>query len=159
MCNIRSHFVTIDSTAVDGIMKEVCPESDVRNIEFNAENRETYWMNIFDFKRFHASKQKVFTGVIETDGVAMYVHDRQLKADSPIPFLLSILTKRGEKEAGPAAQQVQSNDFVVGADPGNTDTVTIAALERGGNGIEGNLRQKGMCLLRFSSAGCYRESG
>ena len=56
-------------------------------------------------------------------------------------------------------QKVQDNDFVVGADPGNTNIVTIAVPKRAEDGTEGNLRQKHMRLLRFSRARYYRESG
>jgi hypothetical protein len=62
LCNIKSHFVTIDSGVLPGIMKEISPEFSVSRGEFSGENRETYWGNIFDFKRLKISKQKVFTG-------------------------------------------------------------------------------------------------
>jgi hypothetical protein len=70
LCNIKSHFVTIDSTVLYGIMREISPEFNFRKKEFTRETRETYWKDIFDFKRLKPSKQKVFTGMIETDGVA-----------------------------------------------------------------------------------------
>jgi hypothetical protein len=73
MYNIMSHFVTIDSRILLGIMSEISPEFDVSRKEFSSENRETYWKSIFDFKRLKVSKQKVFTGVIETDGVSIYM--------------------------------------------------------------------------------------
>jgi hypothetical protein len=73
MCNITSHFVTIDSRILRGIMREISPEFNVSREEFTGENRETYWKNIFNFKRLKVSKQKVFTGVIETDGVSIYM--------------------------------------------------------------------------------------
>jgi hypothetical protein len=64
-----------------------------------------------------------------------------------------------EKEADPETRKVQDNDFVVGADPGNTNIITIAAPKRAEDGTDGNLRQKDMRLLRFSRARYYRESG
>jgi hypothetical protein len=54
--NIESHCVTIGSRVLYGIMREICPEFDVRKTEFPGENRETYWKNIFDFKRPKVSK-------------------------------------------------------------------------------------------------------
>jgi hypothetical protein len=51
MCKIKSHFVTIDSAVLHGIMKEISPEFSVSREEFSGENRETHWKNIFDFKR------------------------------------------------------------------------------------------------------------
>ena len=97
-------------------MKEICPEFNVNGEEFCGENRETYWKNIFDFKRLRVSKQKLFTGMIETDGVAMCVHYRRLKKDRQVPPSAAPLTKHeGEKEADSATQEVQDNDLVVDA--------------------------------------------
>jgi len=103
VCNIKSHFVTIDSIVLYSIMMEISPELNVSREEFTGENRETYWKSIFDFKRLKVSKQKVFTGMIETDGVAMCVHSRRLKKDRPGPPLASPVTKDEEnKEEDPA---------------------------------------------------------
>jgi len=60
------------------------------------------------------------------------------------------------KKAGSEKQKVQDNDFAVGADPGNTNIISIAAPTRAENGTHGNLRQKDMRLLRFSRAIYYR---
>jgi len=54
---------------------------------------------------------------------------------------------------------VQKNDFVVDADPGNTNIITIAVPKRAEDDIHGSLRRKNMRLLRFSTARYYRESG
>jgi hypothetical protein len=103
VCNIKSQFVTIDSRILYSIMMEISPEFNVSREEFTGENRETYWKSIFDFKRLKVSKQKVFTGMIETDGVAMCVHSRRLKKDRPGPPLASPVTKDEEnKEEDPA---------------------------------------------------------
>jgi hypothetical protein len=58
LCNIKSHFVTIDSAVLHGIMRQISPEFAVRKTEFPGENRETYWGNIFDFKLLDPSKTK-----------------------------------------------------------------------------------------------------
>jgi len=73
LSNIKSYFVTIDSRILYGIIREISPEFDARQTEFTGETRETYWKNIFDFKSLKVSKKKVFTDVIETDGVAIYM--------------------------------------------------------------------------------------
>jgi len=149
LCNIKSHFVTIDSRVLYGIMKEICPEFDARKTEFSGENRETYWKNIFDFKRLRVSKQKARTGVIESDRVAICVHYRRLKADRPVPSSILYVTKHeDEKEAGPATQKVHENHFVVGAGPGNTNIMTITTRHCGDDGVDGNLRQKHTRVLK-----------
>jgi len=156
MSNIKSHFVTIDSSVLYGIMKEIIPEFDVNRKEFTCDNRETDWKNSFNFKRLEVNKQKVFTGMIENDGLAICVHYRRLKTDRPVP---SSAKHEDEKDRGPATKKAHENDFVVRAHPGNTNIVTIAAPKRVEDGTDGNLRQKDMRLLRFSRARYYRESG
>jgi len=113
--NIKSHFVTIDSAVLHGIMREISPEFDVSREEFSGENRETYWMSIFDFKRPKVSKKKVFTGSIETDGVALCVHYRRLKKVRPTPPSAAPVMKDEEnKEEDPVTQEEQDDDLVVG---------------------------------------------
>jgi hypothetical protein len=174
MCNIRSHFVTIDSRILYDIMKGISTVFNVSREYFTGENRETYWKNIFDFKRLRVSKQKLFTGIIESDGVALCVHYRRLKTNRPVPPSVSPVTKREEKEADPVTQEVEdndlvvdavkheenkqadpetqkvhNNDFVVGADPGNTNIITIAVPKRAEDCTDGNLRQKDIRIFKF----------
>jgi len=98
LCNIKSHFDTTDSRIAHGSIKEISPEFDVRRTEFTGGNRETYWKNIFNFKRLKVSKQKVFTGMIETDEVVLCVHYRRLKKDRPVPPSAAPVTEDEEKE-------------------------------------------------------------
>jgi len=132
---------------------------DVSNKEFTDENQETYWKkNIFDSKRLRTSKKKEFTGMIESDAIAMRVHYRRLKADRPVLSSLPSLAKREEnKEASPTKQEVHENHFVVGAGPGNTNIRTITTRNCGDDGIDGNLRQKHMRVLKLSRTRYYRE--
>jgi len=85
LCNIKSHFVTVGPCVLYSKMKEIYPEFDLSSKEFTDENRETYWVNMFDFKHLKTSKQKLFTEMIETVGATVCVHDRRLKVDRPIP--------------------------------------------------------------------------
>jgi len=160
LCTVKSHSVTIDSRVLHGIMKKERFELDVSNKEFTGGNQETYWKSIFDFRRLKMSKKEVLTGVIEIDGVAMCVHYRCFKeADRPDLSSISHSVELEEnKETDTATQKVQKNDFVIGADPGNTHIVTTAAPKYEEDGAGGNLRQKDMRLLRFSTARYYRES-
>jgi hypothetical protein len=54
---------------------------------------------------------------------------------------------------------VQKNDFVVDANPGNTNIIPIAAPKYREDANTGNLRQKDMRLVKPSRARYYRESG
>jgi len=160
ICEDKSHFITIDSGVLFGIMKEICPEFDVSREEFTGEDRDTYWRDIFDFKRRKTSKKKVFTGKIESDGVSIGVHYRRSKVDRPVRSSLSPSAKHeDEKEAGPAAHNVHGNDFVIGTErPGNTDTMIVAVPKRGQDGNDGNLHQSDMRLRKSSNARYYRGS-
>jgi len=143
LCTVKSDIVAIDSSVLHGIMKEISPEFDVRNFEFSGENRETYWKNMFDFERLKVSKQKLFPGMIKSDGVAIFVDYKCLKVDRPVPSPASPATKHEHiYEADPVMQEVQENDNVVGADPGDTNIMTIAAPKRAEDGTDGSLRQK-----------------
>jgi len=122
-------------------------------------NRETDWKNIFDFKRLNTSKKKVFTGMIETDGTAICVHDRLLKADRPVVFSISPSAKHEEKkQAGPVTQEIDKNAFVViGPYPGNTTIMTIAASKHGEYRIDGSLPQKTYVSLKSERARYDRD--
>ena len=113
--------------------------------------------------------------MIETDGVAMCVHYRRLKVDRLVPSSVAPSAKHeekkvadpatqevedndvivgaakheDEKEPGPAAQEVEDNDVVIGTDPGHTNIIPVAEPKRAEDGIDGNVRQKDMRLLRF----------
>jgi hypothetical protein len=114
LSNIKSYFVSIDSGVLYGIMREIGPKFSVSRKDFTGENRETHWKRISDSKRPKVSKQNVFTGKIETDGVAFCVHDRRLKTDRPVPPLASPVTRDEDKKtADPAMQEVEDNDLVV----------------------------------------------
>jgi hypothetical protein len=156
MCNIKSHFVTVDSRILYGIMKGISAEFNVSREEFSGENRETSWKSLFDFKRLKASKQKVLTGLIETDGVALCIHYRRLKRDRPVlpsaapatkdedkkeaapvtqevedsDFLVDAAKDEDKKEAELATQEVEHNDLVVDADPGNASVKMRSNLSR-----------------------------
>jgi len=180
MCNIKSHFVTVDSRILYGIMKGISAEFNVSREEFSGENRETSWKSLFDFKRLKVSKQKVFTGLIETDGVALCIHYRRLKRDRPVlpsanhedmktadpatqkvednDCMAAAAKHEDKKEAELATQEVEHNDLVVDADPGNTNIITIALPRRVEDDTDGNLRQKDMRILSFSRARYDRES-
>ena len=54
LCNIKSRVVTIDSRILYGIMKEICPEFDVRKTEFTGTKQETY---LEEYLRFQTSQK------------------------------------------------------------------------------------------------------
>jgi hypothetical protein len=116
-----------------------------------------------EYLRFQMSRneqENLFAGTIEHDGVCKCVQCSSLKVDRRILSSLSPMKSHEEnKEAGSTTQEVQKNDFIVSVDPGNTNIVTIAAPKCQKDGVDGNLCQKDMRLLKFSRARKYGESG
>jgi hypothetical protein len=118
LCSIKSQFVAIDSRILYRIMKEIRSEFDVWKIEFAAESRETHLKNISSISNVSKRASKRYTGMIETDGVAIGVHYRRLKVDRRVQSSSPPSVRHGEnKAADPAMQEVPKNDFVVGACP------------------------------------------
>ena len=70
--------------------------------------------------------------------------------DRLVPSSVAPSAKHEEKKvADSATQEVEDNDVVIGADPGHTNIIPIAVPKRAEDGIDGNVRQKDMRLLRF----------
>jgi hypothetical protein len=74
-------------------------------------------------------------------------------------FVVDAAKHREKKEVDRATQKVHDNGFVVGADPGNTNIITVAVPKRAEDSVDDNLRHKDKRLLRLSRARYYRESG
>jgi len=141
-------------------MKEIRLEFNLSNRGFTGENWETCCKKILDFKRLKTSKNKVLTGIIESDGVAKCVHCRRLKVDRTGPSSLSPTAEHEHaKLEDLATQGGHESDFVVGADPKNTNLVTVAAPKRAEDVNDGNIRHNDVRLLKFSKARYYLESG
>jgi len=104
-----------------------------RQGEVHRRNRETCRKNIFDFKCLKRSTKNVFRGTIGSDGLPIRLHYRRLMADR-------------------TTQEVQKNDFVVDVDSAKSNVKTTAAPKCAQDGIDGNLCQKGMCLIKFARA-------
>jgi len=64
----KSHFVTIDSRVLSVFMKEISPALGVSNKEIIGEDRDSYWQNIFDFKRPRPAKKRYSRGQSTTMG-------------------------------------------------------------------------------------------
>jgi hypothetical protein len=89
----------------------------------------------------------------------MRVHYQRLTADCPVPSSASPSAKHEKKKAGPGTYNPPENNFVVGVGPENKDIMSIAVSKCGNDGIDGNLCQKDMHLLKLSRAKYYRDSG
>jgi len=113
ICNIKSHFVTIDSYSLYGILKENeiidCSE------ETFIENKEAHWNALFKISQLRG-KDCEFGCAIETDGVSVCFHFQRPR-------------RRDESPESEAPQYVpKAEDFVVGCDPGRINVYFMATV-------------------------------
>jgi len=138
---------------------------DVSGVQFFQEGvrRRKPGIVLEEYLRFQMSEykqRKIFTGNIERDGILMNVHYGCLMADRPILSLSVPLTEHEkDKEVGPRRRRCRRTTLSSACDTGNTNIVTIAATNFAEDGIDGNLRQRDMRLLKLSRARYYRDSG
>lgn len=67
LCKLRHNFITVDNDVLLGILKEL-------KIDF--QDIDTEWTKYFDTKQY---SKKEFSNIIETDGVSICIHYKELK--------------------------------------------------------------------------------
>jgi hypothetical protein len=76
LCNIKSHFITIDTSVLYGIMKETklvdCNSMTFTSLKFD------HWCSLFKVGSLKG-QHSIFTGTVETDGVAINFHFQREK--------------------------------------------------------------------------------
>lgn len=76
VCTVRSHFITIDSTSLHGVMKDAelidCGEKEFLSL------KDEHWKSLLQLDRLRGAVSE-FTGTIETDGVALCTHFQKPK--------------------------------------------------------------------------------
>jgi hypothetical protein len=106
ICRIKSHFITIDSSSMLGILEELEMIKNKKSLL-----NEELWKSIIDIDRIRG-KDKTFTGTIDTDGVVVNVHFQK-------PKVVVQNTKTNVE-----------NKRVIGVDPGRTNIFTMAEIDR-----------------------------
>ncbi len=85
VCTIKSHFITIDSTSLHGVMKDSglvnCGEKEFLAL------KEEHWESFLKLRPLQGS-QSTFTGTIETDGVALCTHFQRPKPSKQVDKLI-----------------------------------------------------------------------
>jgi len=117
--SVRSHFVTIDTHSLHGIAKEAKLVK-VSGTEFVKLGQE-HWGSILDYGKV-IGKNKIFTGTIETDGIAVCVHFQKPKARPK---------NKEEVEAWEKALKEDPNVDVVGIDPGRLNIMYAVKMMEG----------------------------
>ena len=81
VCKIKSHFLSIDTKSLQGILYQTKQIEKMTEKEFTA-NRDLYWNMTFEYKKNNKKKKlsnKEFSYMIQTDGVSACVHFLQPK--------------------------------------------------------------------------------
>jgi len=142
LCNVKTHFITVDTSVLYGLMVELGYLKSSAYAAFDA-MRQDQWMSVFKLRRLEGRYTK-FTGTIETDGTAINVHfvRERLVSDS----------STGEEF------RVRPNDFVMSCDPGLKDICSMAIPLKMKDGAR-DVGMRDMKCKTFSRARYYRESG
>ena len=120
ICRVRRHFVTVDTSVLYGIAKELKIIGDDCNYDTFKGVADEQWRSIFDVDRL-AGRAKTFTRTIETDGTAWCVHFTRPKV------------VRCDESTGSAPVVIDHERFrYVGIDPGR-ENIYFAAERTAGN--------------------------
>jgi hypothetical protein len=119
ICQIKSHFVTIDTYVLYGILKEIgfieCNET-----AFVA-SKERSWYALFKISQLQGNGC-TFGCSLETDGISMCLHFERPKEVSSNEFLLS------DRDVEAAQFNPGPQDVVLGCDPGRINIYYMAAV-------------------------------
>ena len=120
ICNIKSHFVTIDTHVLYGIMKEVGVLDDSNSANYITE-REKHWHATFKIAQLEG-KECSFGYSIDTDGTSMCMHFERIKVFFD-----------GEDTTGKIIVPDEifvpgPNDLVTGCDPGRINIYYMATI-------------------------------
>lgn len=134
ICRVRRHFVTVDTSVLYGVAKDVGIIGQGCNFDAFVDLADAHWRSIFDVDRL-AGRSKTFTRTIETDGTSWCVHFTCPKA------------ARGAVQDPPTIDHGRFR--YVGIDPGRE--YIYYAAER--------LEDGAFRTWRLSRRAYYRESG
>jgi len=116
ICRMGAHFMTIDSSSLYGIMKDLKLVNS--NVETFMELADDHWRSFINISKIEG-KQNKFTGTIETDGIAMCSHFKRPK-------------NINDEVTGNNTIQICPNDRVIAIDPGRENIFFGAELLENG---------------------------
>jgi hypothetical protein len=150
VCRIKTHFITIDSDVLYGIMRDArLITSSCTKPVFQALH-SAHWQSFFEYDSLRARDQK-FTGTIETDGVAACVHFlRPKRLDTSSQKLCT--QKHGKQVLN--LLTISDSKRYVAVDGGRRNIMTMA--EKVPDGDSGDTKYVQWVLTREQY---YKESG
>lgn len=142
ICKIKTHFITIDTSALYGLVADLGYVMPSNYAAFEA-MRDDHWRSVFKTSRLEGKNAK-FTNTIETDGTSVCIHfvreKEHFTSSVDEPF------------------RVREDDFVIACDPGGVDIMAMAVPVHSHRGAQ-DLNGEDMRLKTFSRSRYYRESG
>ena len=123
ICKIKRHFITVDSSTLYGIMKDL-KMINCNNQTFQA-LKDDHWNSFLNIQRL-TNDGKLFTGTIETDGVSLCTHFKSPKKPS------------SEKEK----YRYDKNHRVIGIDTGRVNILSCAEVLEDGSIRSFNMTRK-----------------
>jgi hypothetical protein len=129
LSRIKSHFITIDTSSMMGILQELEFIKDSKSVL-----QEELWNSIININHVKG-KNKTFTGTIDTDGVVVNIHFQR-------PKIVKERTSNKETDF--------QNKRIIGVDPGRTNIFTMAEIDKENGSIK---------KYRLTRNQYYSESG
>lgn len=117
VCQTKAHFITIDTSTLYGIMKDVALIDGKCNLNMFTSLQTEQWSSFIKYENVQGRNNN-FTGTIQTDGVSVCIH-----------FTRPLNVNDAFKDIKPAAKKkivhknvvIGENDRVIGVDPGRSN--------------------------------------
>jgi hypothetical protein len=133
ICRMGSHFITIDTHTLYGLMREVKLISDKLSREAFFELGDEHWRSFFKVDKLEGNNS--FTGTIQTDGTSVCTHFIRPMNEQDI-FQRDMKPLSGDqkqkKKVLPTVELLR-NDRVIGIDPGRSNIIFGAEPNQDGS--------------------------
>jgi hypothetical protein len=123
MCRMGSHFISIDTQTLYGVMRDV----DLISVELTrnafVEMGGEHWKSFFKIDKLQGNNK--FTGTIQTDGTSVCTHFiRPINEQDIFQRDMKLLSadQKHKKKVLPSVE-LQPNDRVIGIDPGRSNII------------------------------------
>jgi hypothetical protein len=123
MCRMGSHFISIDTHTLYGVMRDVDLISDELSRKVFVEMGDEHWRSFFKVDKLQGNNK--FTGTIQTDGTSVCTHFiRPMNEQDIFQRDMKPLSadQKHKKKVLPTVE-LQSNDRVIGIDPGRSNII------------------------------------
>ena len=120
ICNIRAHFIRIDTSVLYGILREAGVIG--RNVKAKTfeKLRDVFWFDTFDFRKIKPSGS-TFEWSVTTDGVSLCTTFEKVVVSE---------CRTGSSSSSSSAYEPSPQDIVVGNDPGRVEPAKLASRLR-----------------------------